>query len=193
MAHIWKNETVIVSGIQELLYQQDVVLAPPAHPFTINRTLCWFGASCSVEGGDLDQLPNMEPFGFFLEDAFSQNNPGPAHTGDSPWSMDGIDPMLTWFQNWHPSPSQSAVHVNGATHPNLSLGYDYDLPLAQQRILYLECSGFVESRGQRTWFSPNPTQMTFNLQAMGQSLDGWSMLGSWNLWAQFRFMCQYPG
>src|SRR5689334_4509962 len=91
MARTWKDWVIQAPDLAGGTNQFDIILSGlPSRPATLLRTLCWWGASGVIDAADLSALPVINPVGFFLEDAFSNNNPGPAHVGDSPWSIDAV-------------------------------------------------------------------------------------------------------
>jgi hypothetical protein len=189
MARIWRDQTFegeLGLGVSAHQY----FVTAPEHPFTLKRTLLWWGASCVADGRDLSELPTMVPIGLILVDGRSNNNPDPSDSIDSPWSENTYDPVLSWFSDWSYSPSQSATHVNGHTTLNLSAGYDYDLPLAQQRLLYLYAGGFVDSKAMRVWYSPNPTEFNCNLDFWSASVDH-VILAPAKYWIHIRQLFEY--
>ena len=191
MARTWKDWVIQAPDLAGGTHQFDIVLSGlPSRPATLLRTLCWWGASGVIDAADLSALPVVNPVGFFLEDAFSNNNPGPAHVGDSPWSIDAVDAVLTGYSDWDYGPYQSATHVNGTATIGITGDLTYDLTLAQQRLAYINAGGYIDSHAQREWFSPNPLQFTFNVEMAGLTIGAWTTPLGVNFWARLRFLYQ---
>ena len=187
----WHDATIEITGLVPPHDQQDIVLSGvTSRPATLLRTLCWWSASAVVPTASVAPDFSEDPVGFFLEDAFSHNNPGPAHTGDSPWSIEGVDTVLCWFSGWDYSPYAVPRHTTGNTVQGLPGIVNYHLDHDVDKLGYISASGFIDSKAQREWFAPNPVQFTFNTDRAGFSAGGWIDPQPINFWARLRFLVQ---
>jgi hypothetical protein len=159
-------------------------------PASLLRTLIWWGASGIIDGQDLSGLPTVAPFGWFLLDGFSSNNPLNDGDGDTPWSIDNVDTIATGYEDWQYSAVQAGTHLVGPA--TISLGGDlvYDVTISQQRMVYIYNNGFVDSHAQRVWYAPNTVTLDLNVEYGNMTTGSWWTPPNVHYWFQAKLLFQ---